>query len=193
MKTERHWAEIRTDYEDDFFRRIDAWKTGDDNEEGEVIALVDMLTGRVIYIDPLARIDKVAQEAIRSLVDEAKKEYPSHPPYLEAIEHPLHPETEKLIRTLTAYAKQYREPPYGREIDGTPELLEQAASALQAASDSIAKIQQRYVNGMPVHYQGDDESDGIECPVCGYEVAQNDDYDSMKPKHCPECGTKLIY
>ena len=73
MKTKNHWAEIRTDYEDDFFRRVDAWKTDDDNEEGEVIAQVDMLTGRIVYINPLARIDEAAQEAIRSLVDEAKK------------------------------------------------------------------------------------------------------------------------
>ena len=68
MKTKNHWAEIRTDYEDDFFRRVDAWKTDDDNEEGEVIAQVDMLTGRIVYINLLARIDEAAQEAIRSLV-----------------------------------------------------------------------------------------------------------------------------
>lgn len=54
-------------------------------------------------------------------------------------------------------------------------------------------MKKRYMEGIPVHYQGDDADDGIECPVCGYEVAQNDDYDYMKPKHCPECGTKLIY
>ncbi len=115
MKTRNHWAEIRTDYEDDFFRRVDAWKTDDDNEEGEVIAQVDMLTGRIVYINPLARIDEVAQEAIRSLVDEAKKEHPYQSPSLETDKHPLPPKTEKLIGKLTAYAKQYCEPPYGRE------------------------------------------------------------------------------
>lgn len=31
------------------------------------------------------------------------------------------------------------------------------------------------------------------CPFCGYEVARNDDYEEMRPKHCPECGTKLTY
>lgn len=193
MKTKNHWAEIRTDYEDDFFRRVDAWKTDDDNEEGEVIAQVDMLTGRIVYINLLARIDEAAQEAIRSLVDEAKKEHPYQSPSPETDKHPLPPETEKLISTLTAYAKQYREPPYGREIDGTSELLEQAASALKEALNGIAGMKNRYMDGMLVHYQGDDADDGIECPVCGYEVAQNDDYNNTKPKHCPECGTKLIY
>lgn len=53
--------------------------------------------------------------------------------------------------------------------------------------------QLRFVDGMEVHRQGWDESDGIECPFCGYEVARNDDYDEIRPKHCPECGTKLIY
>lgn len=53
--------------------------------------------------------------------------------------------------------------------------------------------QLRFVDGMEVNRQGDDESDGIECPFCGYEVARNDDYPETRPKHCPECGTKLIY
>lgn len=49
------------------------------------------------------------------------------------------------------------------------------------------------MNDKHVNYQGDDEMDGIECPICKYEVASNDDYAEMRPKHCPECGTKLIY
>jgi len=98
-----------------------------------------------------------------------------------------------LIKDLKAYAKAYRQPPYGREVNGTPALLERAALALTEASDSIAKLKKRYMDGLEVHYQGDDESDGIECPVCGYEVACNDDFEDMKPKHCPECGTKLLY
>ncbi len=100
---------------------------------------------------------------------------------------------EKLAKELTAYAKMYREPPYGREIDGTPELLEKAALELMEASDSIVALKKRYMDGMKVHYRGDDESDGIECPMCGCEVARNDDFEDMKPKHCPDCGTKLLY
>ncbi len=37
------------------------------------------------------------------------------------------------------------------------------------------------------------ESYGIECPFCGYEVARNDDFDEIRPEHCPKCGTKLLY
>ena len=54
-------------------------------------------------------------------------------------------------------------------------------------------LKHRYMDGMKVHYRGDDADDGIECPFCGYEVARNDDYSEMRPMHCQECGTKLIY
>ena len=50
-----------------------------------------------------------------------------------------------------------------------------------------------HLNGMNVTYTGYDESDSILCPVCGYEIARNDDYPEMRPKHCPECGCKLLY
>lgn len=73
---ERRWTEIRNDYEDDGFRRIDAWKTGDDNEEGQVIAVVDMMSGRVLYNEPLARVDEFAQKIIQETVQEAKKQHP---------------------------------------------------------------------------------------------------------------------
>lgn len=49
------------------------------------------------------------------------------------------------------------------------------------------------MDGIPVDFEGDDADDEIQCPYCGYGVARNDDYADMKPKHCPECGTKLIY
>lgn len=98
-----------------------------------------------------------------------------------------------LTEKLEQYAKNYRKPPYGREIEGTSELLLEAADSLKEAEESIQKLKVRFVEGMKVHCQGDDESDGIECPFCGYEVARNDDYDEIRLKHCPECGTKLIY
>lgn len=50
-----------------------------------------------------------------------------------------------------------------------------------------------HLDGMNVTYTGDDESDSILCSICGYEVARNDDYLEMRPKHCPECGCKLLY
>lgn len=61
------------------------------------------------------------------------------------------------------------------------------------ALESVEEIKQKFIDGMDVRYQGDDADDAIECPCCGYEVARNDDYHEMRPKHCPECGTKLIY
>lgn len=61
------------------------------------------------------------------------------------------------------------------------------------AIESIQPIKSRFVDGREVNYQGDDADDDIECPFCGYEVARNDDYPEIRPKHCPECGTKLIY
>lgn len=97
--------------------------------------------------------------------------------------------TDKLYR----YADAYRKPPFGREVIGTVELLEEAASCLAKISAEKAKMTQRYEIGMLVKRQGADECDGIECPVCGYEVARNDDFYEMRPKHCPECGTKLLY
>lgn len=100
---------------------------------------------------------------------------------------------KELINELKSYSEEYKKPPYGREVVGTSELLEKAAECLQEAKDSIVKMKKQYMDGMEVHYQGDDADDGIECPVCGCEVARNDDYFDMKPNHCPECGTKLLY
>ena len=54
-------------------------------------------------------------------------------------------------------------------------------------------IRKRFIEGISVLYEGDDESDGIHCPSCTYEVARNDDSKEYRPKNCPGCGTKLIY
>lgn len=54
-------------------------------------------------------------------------------------------------------------------------------------------MKERFLIGKVVYRQGDDESDVIACPYCGYEVSRNDDFDELKPKHCPDCGTKLLY
>lgn len=81
----------------------------------------------------------------------------------------------------------------GREVEGTVELLENSADALQEAGEAVQKLKQRFVDGIDVHYQGHDADDYIECPFCGYEVAAIDDYCELRPNHCPKCGTKLIY
>lgn len=59
---------------------------------------------------------------------------------------------QKLAMDLKEYAAVYHRPPYGREIDGTPKLLEKAASTLEGASSCIARMMGRYMDGMPVHY-----------------------------------------
>ena len=71
--------------------------------------------------------------------------------------------------------------------------MDNQSKELELANATIAKFTEQYVTGMNVNYQGYDADDGIECPVCKWEVARNDDYECVKPKHCPNCGTRLIY
>ena len=80
-----YWAEIKNDYFDTTIApnegdmlasiAIDAWHTGDDAEEGRVIASV-MLSkhGDVLvdYRDPVARTDKEAQQAISEAKEQLK-------------------------------------------------------------------------------------------------------------------------
>lgn len=42
--------------------------------------------------------------------------------------------TSELIKRLRLYAKTYTEPPLGREVDGTPELLRKAANTIEELS-----------------------------------------------------------
>lgn len=59
------WTEIRCDFFDEEEKRwlVDAWKTGDDNEEGEVIAKVSEF-GETVYLDAEAEDDEYAKEVI---------------------------------------------------------------------------------------------------------------------------------
>ena len=65
--------------------------------------------------------------------------------------------------------------------------MDSQGKELELANATIAKFTEQYVTGM------NDADDGIECPVCKWEVARNDDYECERPKHCPNCGTRLIY
>lgn len=67
---ENIWLEIRSNYEDEGIVHIDAWKTSDDNEEGTVIAKVDIKTGNVQYIDDRAKTDAYAQEIIQEVLND---------------------------------------------------------------------------------------------------------------------------
>jgi len=62
------WGEIRNDFEDGDITYIDAFLTADDNEEGKVIAKVNVRTKEVQYLDQRARDDSYAQEMIQELL-----------------------------------------------------------------------------------------------------------------------------
>lgn len=66
------WAEIRNDFvcEDSHKVYIDAWLTEDDNEEGIVIARIDMDTKHIEYFDDDAKTDDYAQEIIKETINE---------------------------------------------------------------------------------------------------------------------------
>ena len=68
------WSEIRNNYfdEDDRLVYIDAWLTDDSNEEGAVIAKVNVDTQKITYIDNDAKKDKYAQEIIREVFIDIK-------------------------------------------------------------------------------------------------------------------------
>lgn len=66
------WAEIRCDFcdEDEDMWYVDAWLTDDPNEEGKVIAKIDLGSKKVEYIDKDARRDPYAKEVIREMLEE---------------------------------------------------------------------------------------------------------------------------
>lgn len=57
----------------------------------------------------------------------------------------------------------------------------------------LSEMKTRYQDGMEAIREGCDESDEILCPVCRASLACNDDDEELRPKHCPECGTKILY
>jgi len=48
---------------------VDAWKTNSDNEEGTVIAKLDLADGTVEYIDEAAKTDEYAQTVIKEMLE----------------------------------------------------------------------------------------------------------------------------
>lgn len=73
------------------------------------------------------------------------------------------------------------------------EVSHNSAEKLIRATNIINNMTQKYECGNKVKYQGDDADDEILCPECGYSLARNDEEEELRPKHCPECGTRLIY
>lgn len=62
------WEKISNEYVNEGFCHIDAWVTNKGNEEGKVIAKVNVETGKVTYLDSRAKTDKNAQEAINEAI-----------------------------------------------------------------------------------------------------------------------------
>lgn len=71
--------------------------------------------------------------------------------------------------------------------------LHEYAILFQTVALTLTEMQLQYKDGIKVKRQGDDADDEILCPECGYSLARNDEKEELRPKHCPECGTKLIY
>lgn len=71
--------------------------------------------------------------------------------------------------------------------------IHESAILFQTVALTLAEMQQKYEDGIEVKRQGDDADDEILCPECGYSLSRNDEKEELRPKHCPECGTKLIY
>ena len=65
------WAEIRSNYYDEEEEKqfVDAWLTDNDDEEGTVIAKIDLATKTVEYLDADARYDEYAQEVINEVLE----------------------------------------------------------------------------------------------------------------------------
>ena len=71
--------------------------------------------------------------------------------------------------------------------------IHESATLFQTVALTLAEMQRKYEDGIEVKRQGDDADDEILCPECGYSLARNDEEEELRPKHCPECGIKLIY
>ena len=71
--------------------------------------------------------------------------------------------------------------------------IHESAVLFQTAALTLAEMQRKYEDGIEVKRQGDDADDEILCPECGYSLARNNEEEELRPKHCPKCGTKLIY
>ena len=97
------------------------------------------------------------------------------------------------MNELQKYIKAYKESTYGKEVKGTTELIDEASQILIKIVHRVVLLEIQFIDGMYVNYQKNDKMDSIECPMCKYKVAINEDCVEVRPKHCPECGTRLIY
>lgn len=79
-------------------------------------------------------------------------------------------ETTKLIERMRATAKQYETPPYGREVDGTVELLREAADKLETGKKPTATGSADNVKTL-LNALADGECKGVK-GATAYKIAQ---------------------
>lgn len=70
------YAEVRNDFYNEEEKKIyiDAWKTGDDNEEGTVVAKIDAVSLAYEFLVPEAENDEKVREAINQALDELEEQ-----------------------------------------------------------------------------------------------------------------------
>lgn len=87
-----------------------------------------------------------------------------------------------MLESLTGWSRQVIEQEIARP-----------AVAAKASELRNNRMNRRFTKGEKVVYEGFDEMDDILCPHCGNPVSRMDEESEFRPKHCPECGTKLLY
>ena len=98
-----------------------------------------------------------------------------------------------LVDRLKRQAVIYEDLPPDNKINNTQTLLGETALSLSIMQNSLDDLESRYIYGIRTHYQEHDDGDHILCPICKHVVANKNDQKDTWPKHCSECGTKLIY
>ena len=54
----------------------------------------------------------------------------------------------ELLNKLQRYIKAYKEPPYGKEVEGTTELMEEAFQALVKTSHRVVLLENQFIDGI---------------------------------------------
>lgn len=86
----------------------------------------------------------------------------------------------EIVDKLKKYAAEYNLPPFGIEIEGTPELLSEAAKMIEVLSAKLAVATPK----RPLEYEEHESYDEGICPICGEPVCHVYAY-------CPRCGQHL--
>ena len=98
-----------------------------------------------------------------------------------------------LVDRLKRQAVIYKDLPSENKINNAQVLLRETALSLSIMQNSLDGLESRYIYGIRAHYQEHDDGDRILCPICKHVVANKNNQKDTWPKHCSECGTKLIY